>query len=65
MRTALSTVVGAIIGRYSWLKGCEIATWSDADQIDLVLLPLLAALIPYAIGVTIVVVAVGNGWMRR
>lgn len=65
MRLLLSTITGAIIGRYSWIKGCEIAAWCDADQIDYVFLPLLGCLIPYTIGVTLVVVAVGNGWMRR
>lgn len=65
MRLAISTITGAIVGRYLWLKGCEIARWCDADQIDYVFLPLLATLIPYAAAVTIVVVAVGNGWIDR
>ncbi len=44
--------------------GASIAKWSDADQVDYVFLPLVAAVVPYTIAVTVVAVALGNGWLK-
>lgn len=64
MRTAFLSLLGLSIGRASYITIVDVARWSDADQIDFVFLPLVAAVVPYTIAVTVVAVALGNGWLK-
>lgn len=61
---AIVPIVWAV-GRDIYRAGAAIHRWSDADQLDYVFLPLLSCLLPYAITVTVVLIAVGNGWLRH
>lgn len=64
LRFFFAAIAGGAVGRWAYVTGCEVASWSDADQIDYVFLPLLACVLPYTIAVSVILAAVGGGWMR-
>lgn len=64
MKAIFCSLFGLSLGRSAFLAGREIARWSDADQMDYVAIPTVAVLLAYAAGLTLVLVAIGNGWLR-
>lgn len=64
MRYVFATIAGVAFGRWLYTTGAEVAQWSDADQVDYVFLPLLACVLPYTALVSVLLIAMGSGWLN-
>lgn len=64
MRSIFLSLFGLAVGWAVFLAGAAVRQWSDADKIDYVYLPTVAVLLPYAAGLSVVLIVLGNGWLR-